>query len=68
MRVFQVGDRVRLKAGRHHAGYQQGEMGTIAAQMPSTTRFGVELYEVEMDEDEQALRPAFYADELELME
>jgi hypothetical protein len=68
MSVFQVGDRVRLKAGRHHGGYHQGDTGTIAAKTPSTTSIGVELYEVEMDRDEQTLRPAFCADELELVE
>jgi hypothetical protein len=69
MSVFQVGDRVRLKTvGRHYVGYKPGDTGTIAAELPSTARIGVELYQVDMDKDGQALRPAFYADELELVE
>ena len=66
MSVFQVGDRVRLKAGRPHAGYRQGDTGTITAVMPSATSSGGELYEVNMDRNTQTLRPAFYTDELEL--
>jgi hypothetical protein len=66
MSVFQVGDRVRLKAGRHHAGYRQGDTGTITAVMPSTTSSGGELYEVNMDRNTSTLHSAFYTDELEL--
>jgi hypothetical protein len=68
MIVFQVGDRVRLKAGGHYVGYKPGDTGTIAAKLPSTARIGVELYQVDMDKNGQALRPAFYADELELVQ
>ena len=68
MSVFQVGDRVRLKPGRRYVGYKPGDIGTIAAKLPLTARIGVELYQVEMDQDVQTLRPAFYADELELVD
>jgi hypothetical protein len=68
MSVFQVGDRARLKAGRPHAGYRQGDTGTITAVMPSATSSCGELYEVNMDRNTQTLRPAFYADELELVQ
>jgi hypothetical protein len=68
MSVFQVGDRVRLKPGRHYPGYKPGDTGTIAARLPSTTRIGIALYEVVMDRDGQSLLPAFYADELELVQ
>ena len=68
MSAFQIGDRVRLKAGRPHAGYRQGDTGTITAVMPSATSSGGELYEMNMDRNTQTLRPAFYADELELVQ
>ena len=68
MNVFQIGDRVRLTAAPHYVGYKPGDTGTITAKLPSTMRIGVELYQVDMDKDGQTLRPAFYADELELVE
>jgi hypothetical protein len=68
MNVFQVGDRVRLKPGHRYVGYKPGDTGTIAAELPVTATIGVELFEVEMDRDVLTLRPAFFADELELVD
>jgi hypothetical protein len=68
MNVFQVGDRVCLKPGHRYVGYNPGDTGTIAAKLPLTASIGVELYQVEMDQDVETLRPAFYADELELVD
>jgi hypothetical protein len=68
MIAFQVGDRVRLKAGPRYPGYKPGDTGTIAAKLPTTTRIGVELFEVIMDRERRSMLPAFYADELELVQ
>jgi len=63
--TFEVGDRIRLKAGHRHPGYRAGDTGTVRAVMPSATSGGQDLYQVSMDGSEEALYPSFYADELE---
>jgi hypothetical protein len=63
--AFKIGDRVRLSAGHRHPGYRAGDTGTIAAVLPPAVGGGEEVYQVRMDGREEALYPAFYADELE---
>jgi hypothetical protein len=65
---FKIGDRVRLRAGQRYPGYRADDSGTVVAVLPSTGSGGSPLYQVGMDGDEGGLPPAFYADELELVE
>ena len=62
---FKIGDRVRLAAGHRFPEYRAGDSGTVAAVLPSTARVGGAVYQVRMDGRDEALYPAFYAEELE---
>jgi hypothetical protein len=65
---FQIGDRVRLMVGRHLQGYSVGDTGTVTAVLLPATGAGDVVYQVRIDSGEATLYPAFYAEELELVE
>jgi hypothetical protein len=67
-RSLQISDRVRLKITLRRQGYRAGDTGTVVAVMLTATRAGEVVYQVRIASDENELWPAFYADELELVE
>jgi hypothetical protein len=67
MATFRIGDKVRLKVGRHHPRYKVGDSGTVTAVMPKSRMSGQELYQVRVEGHKDAVLPVFYADELELV-
>jgi hypothetical protein len=66
--VIKVGDRVRLTPRHRHPDYRAGDVGTVTAIFPSALSEREMLYQVHVDGSGEAFEPAFWSDELELVQ